>query len=95
MQNLYVRSKYDIIIIKSCENTMFNKESCRSCGKILVPISMCKLCKEHVSWICNKCQRVEDVTHKHDRAHESNEDTYLEFRDCFENDITHLINKGS
>ena len=55
---------------------------------------MCNLCKEHVSWICNKCQRVEDVTHKHNWANESNEDAYLEFRDCFENGMMHLINKG-
>ena len=48
---------------------------------------ICNYCKEHVSWICNKCQRVEDVSHKHDRTSESHEDTYLNFRDPIENDI--------
>ena len=70
---------------------MFNKESCRSCGKILVPISMCNYCKEHVSWICNKCQRVEDVSHRHEWTGESIEDTYVNFTNHIENGITHLI----
>ncbi|MDW0138748.1 MAG: hypothetical protein QOK86_03300 [Nitrososphaeraceae archaeon] len=70
---------------------VFNKESCRSCGKSLVPISMCNYCKEHVSWICNKCQRVEDVSHKHDRTSESHEDTYLNFKGPIENGVVHLV----
>ncbi|HKX21581.1 MAG TPA: hypothetical protein VJM74_07925 [Nitrososphaeraceae archaeon] len=46
---------------------MFNKESCRTCGKILVPLLICDYCNENVSWICNNCQRVEDVPHNHDK----------------------------
>ena len=57
---------------------MFNKGSCRACGKILVPFSMCNQCKEYISWICNECQQVEDVTHKHDSDEESHEITNLE-----------------
>ena len=60
---------------------MFNKESCRSCGSILSPVSKCKLCNEYVSWICNYCQQVEEVSHKHERAHESQGSTYLGVKD--------------
>jgi hypothetical protein len=74
---------------------MFNKESCRSCGKKLVPFSMCNYCNEHISWICNKCQRVEDVTHKHDRDYESHEDTSLQFRGSIENGIMHFHKAGT
>jgi predicted amidophosphoribosyltransferase len=70
---------------------VFNKESCRSCGKILVPISMCSYCKEHVSWICNKCQRVEDVSHKHYRTSESLQDTDLNFSGPIESGIIDSI----
>ncbi|MDW0127113.1 MAG: hypothetical protein QOK87_01945 [Nitrososphaeraceae archaeon] len=55
-----------------------------------MPISMCNYCKEHVSWICNKCQRVEDVSHKHDRTSESH-DTYLNFKGPIENGVVHLV----
>ncbi|MDP9489927.1 MAG: hypothetical protein M3P28_06995 [Thermoproteota archaeon] len=72
---------------------MFNKESCRSCGKILVPISMCNYCKEHISWICNKCQRVEDVSHKHDRTHDT-KNTYLDVKNSIESGIIHLVSNG-
>jgi hypothetical protein len=53
---------------------------------------MCNYCKEHVSWICNKCQRVEDVSHKHDRTSESHEDTYLNFKGPIENGVVYLVN---
>jgi hypothetical protein len=45
---------------------MFNKESCRACGTYLTPISVCNFCKEYISWLCGKCERMEDVTHSHD-----------------------------
>ncbi|HZA71229.1 MAG TPA: hypothetical protein VE548_16155, partial [Nitrososphaeraceae archaeon] len=64
-----------------------------SCGKILVPISMCNYCKEHVSWICNKCQRVEDVSHKHDRAHDP-KNTNLDTKNSIKNGIMHLVSNG-
>ena len=44
---------------------MFNKESCKACGTYLTPTSVCSICKESVSWLCNKCERMEDVTHSH------------------------------
>ena len=44
---------------------MFNKESCKACGTYLTPTSVCSVCKEYVSWLCNKCERMEDVTHSH------------------------------
>ena len=44
---------------------MFNKESCKACGTYLTPTSVCSVCKEHVSWLCGKCERMEDVTHSH------------------------------
>ena len=72
---------------------MFNKESCRSCGKTLVPILMCNLCKEHISWVCNMCQRVEDVSHKHDRIREP-KNTSLNSIDSIENGIMHLVSNG-
>ncbi|MDQ3869161.1 MAG: hypothetical protein M3250_06350 [Thermoproteota archaeon] len=45
---------------------MFNKESCRACGAFLTPVSVCNFCKEYISWLCGKCERMEDVTHSHD-----------------------------
>ena len=45
---------------------MFNKESCKACGTYLTPTSVCSICKEYVSWLCGKCERMEDVTHSHD-----------------------------
>ena len=45
---------------------MFNKESYRACGTYLTPISVCNFCKEYISWLCGKCERMEDVTHSHD-----------------------------
>ena len=45
---------------------MFNKESCRACGTYLTPISICNFCKEYISWLCGKCERMDDVNHLHD-----------------------------
>ena len=45
---------------------MFNKESCKACGTYLTPTSVCSVCKEYISWLCGKCERMEDVTHSHD-----------------------------
>jgi hypothetical protein len=45
---------------------MFNKESCRACGTFLTPISVCNFYKEYISWLCGKCEKMEDVTHLHD-----------------------------
>ena len=42
---------------------MFIKDSCRACGKCLTPTSACIICKEYISWICNKCNSVEDAIH--------------------------------
>lgn len=72
---------------------MFNKESCRSCGKTLVPILMCNQCKEHVSWVCNLCQRVEDVSHKHDRIREPKNSSPNSIISV-ENEIVHLVSKS-
>lgn len=44
---------------------MFNKDSCRACGSYLIPSSVCNICREYVSWICAKCNKIEDVTHSH------------------------------
>lgn len=44
---------------------VFNKDSCRACGSYLIPISVCNICREYVSWICAKCNKIEDVTHSH------------------------------
>jgi len=60
---------------------MFNKESCRSCGSILSPVLKCKLCKEYVSWTCDYCHQVEDVSHRHEKIHRSPGDKYLDVKD--------------
>jgi hypothetical protein len=44
---------------------MFNKESCRGCGFYLTPIATCNICREYVSWICSKCDKLEDCFHSH------------------------------
>jgi len=45
---------------------MYYNRSCRACGTHLEPTSVCNICKEYVSWICHKCFRMDDVTHRHD-----------------------------
>ena len=59
----YVFICYEVIII-AC--------SCRECGIHLTPTSICNLCLEHVSWICRKCLKIDDVTHKHNNYEISN-----------------------
>ena len=44
---------------------MYNKESCKECGTYLSYVSVCNICKEQVSWVCNNCDRTYDVTHTH------------------------------
>ena len=44
---------------------MYNKESCKACGTYLTPVSLCNVCKEQISWVCNRCDRMYDVTHTH------------------------------
>lgn len=39
--------------------------SCRSCGRYLIPVLHCNVCMESISWICNSCERLKDVTHHH------------------------------
>jgi len=48
---------------RSAMNKYYNR-SCRGCGTHLTPTSICNLCLEHVSWICRKCLKIDDVTHK-------------------------------
>jgi predicted amidophosphoribosyltransferase len=44
---------------------MSYKSSCRACGAAVTSLVMCNVCKEHISWICTRCYRKEDVTHMH------------------------------
>jgi predicted amidophosphoribosyltransferase len=44
---------------------MSHKECCRACGMDLTPISTCNICEEYVSWVCGRCEKIEDVTHIH------------------------------
>jgi hypothetical protein len=44
---------------------MYNKQSCRECGAYLIPHSFCMGCREHVSWECGQCGKIDDYTHVH------------------------------
>ena len=44
---------------------MSHKDSCIACGTHLTLMSVCNVCKEYTTSICNKCDRMEDVTHLH------------------------------
>lgn len=44
---------------------MHLNRSCRACGTHLIPISLCTVCKEYVSWSCMNCLKLDDVTHSH------------------------------
>lgn len=44
---------------------MSNKESCRGCGFCLIPFATCNICQEYVSWICCRCERIDDCNHIH------------------------------
>src|SRR6476659_1059086 len=52
------------LLCRSAMNMYYNR-SCRGCGTHLTPTSLCNMCLEHVSWICSKCLKIDDVTHKH------------------------------
>jgi len=47
---------------------MYNKQSCRECGAHLNAHLLCIVCKEHTSWICSQCNRIEDCTHVHENC---------------------------
>jgi hypothetical protein len=44
---------------------MYNKESCKVCGTYLTSVSLCEVCKEQILWVCNKCDKMYDVTRAH------------------------------
>ena len=44
---------------------MFNKESCRKCGWVLVPNMVCSICLETLDWTCDNCANTEDHIHIH------------------------------
>ena len=46
-------------------NLIWMNTSCRSCGQYLIPVLHCAVCMESISWICNSCERLKDVTHRH------------------------------
>jgi hypothetical protein len=46
-------------------SNMYYNRSCRACGTHLEPTSICSICEEYVSWICSKCFKIDDVTHRH------------------------------
>ncbi|HEY7734224.1 MAG TPA: hypothetical protein VIB07_05470 [Nitrososphaera sp.] len=48
---------------------MYNKGSCRNCGTSQKPLSICIMCKEDVSWLCDNCGRADDATHNHLSTH--------------------------
>ncbi len=53
--------------------------SCRSCGQYLIPVLHCNVCRESISWICNSCERLKDVTHCHTTVAQ---DTNMRYRYC-------------
>jgi hypothetical protein len=44
---------------------MHNKGSCRVCRSYFIPTSGCNACTENVSWISNKCHKIEGEKHSH------------------------------
>ncbi|HXV45303.1 MAG TPA: hypothetical protein VD736_01375 [Nitrososphaera sp.] len=44
---------------------MYNRGSCRGCGRSLTALSICIACREDVSWVCGGCGRGEDAVHSH------------------------------
>ena len=46
-------------------NTLHKSNRLRACDSYLIPSSVCNICGEYVSWICAKCNKMEDVTHSH------------------------------
>gem|GEM_PF-1736052 len=45
------------------DDGMYNRHSCRGCGGYLTPASSCIICREFVSWNCDKCDSMEYVFH--------------------------------
>ena len=46
---------------------MFNKESCRNCGEILVADITCNKCDEITLWICSNLTITVEHIHMHNR----------------------------
>ena len=44
---------------------MFNEDSCRACGLLLIAMWRCNECLETSSWICKKCNSTIDRIHLH------------------------------
>ena len=42
---------------------VFNKDSYRVWGSCLKTFALCKICKVSVSWICHKCNKIEEFKH--------------------------------
>ncbi|MGA9169615.1 MAG: hypothetical protein WBZ20_05670, partial [Nitrososphaeraceae archaeon] len=36
-----------------------------ACGSPLTSITVCKICNEHICWVCSRCNKIEDITHTH------------------------------
>ena len=44
---------------------MFNEDSCRACGLMLIAMWRCNECLETSSWICKNCNSTIDRIHLH------------------------------
>lgn len=55
------------ILIKSWCKSVFNKESCRSCGEFLVADMICIECDEIILWVCSNCTNTSEGTHIHNQ----------------------------
>ena len=53
--------------VKSWWECMFNKESCRYCGNILVPAITCGNCDEIIVWKCSACKNRSEHIHIHNQ----------------------------
>jgi len=42
---------------------MYDRGSCRGCGGNLTAVSSCIICREYVSWNCDKCDSMDYVIH--------------------------------
>ncbi len=72
---------------------MFNKESCRKCGWLLIPNILCNECNEIVLWICKNCMNEEEYIHSHNQGKTSKiiRMTTTEIRQISESDLNHYI----
>ena len=59
---------------------MFNKDSCRACGNILIPSIKCNNCSETILWNCSSCTNIEEYIHSHnqDKNNEQNGELFLD-----------------